>query len=112
MTTIDGDALRAGLAREQRELQAAIAADEEKLRAEEDEGVRAALELRQSQLRKVDHALERHEAGTWQECEDCGKPLADEQFRAVPTVTHCTECAEDHVYWGDTRVINKDDLGL
>lgn len=110
--TIDADALRTGLEREQRELQAAIADNEEQLRAEEDAGVRAALELRQSQLRKVDHALERHEAGTWKQCEDCDAPLTEEQFRAVPTVTHCTECAEDHVYWGDTRVINKDDLGL
>ena len=26
--------------------------------------------------------------------------------------THCTDCAGDHVYWGDTRAISKDDLGL
>ena len=110
--SIDVEALRTGLHREQRELQAAVATDEQSLREQEDEGVRAALELRQSQLRKVEHALERHEAGTWQECEDCGKPLTEEQFRAVPTTTHCTDCAGDHVYWGDTRVINKDDLGL
>lgn len=110
--TIDVDALRTGLTREQRELQAAIAADEATLRDAEDAGVRAALELRQSQLRKVDHVLDRHDAGTWRECEDCGRALTDDQFRAVPTVTHCTDCAGDHVYWGDTRVISKNDLGL
>lgn len=110
--TIDGDVLQTELRREFRELQAEIAADELRLREEDDDGVRAAVELRQSQLRKVTHALERHEAGTWRECEDCGGLLDDEQFRAVATVTHCTDCAGNHVYWGDTRVIDKDELGL
>lgn len=110
--TIDGEVLRTELRREFRELTAEIAADELRLRTEEDDGVRAAVELRQSQLRKVRHALERHEAGTWRECEDCGDALHDDQFRAVPTVTHCTDCAGNHVYWGDTRVISRDELDL
>lgn len=109
---IDGAALRSELTREFRELHAEISADRQALHEHDDDGRRAALELRESQLRKVQHALERHEAGTWQQCEDCSRPLTEDQFRTLPTVTHCTECAEDHVYWGDTRVINKDELGL
>lgn len=110
--TIDGDVLKTELRREFRELEAEIAADELRLRDADDDGVRAALQLRQSQLRKVRRALERHDAGTWRECEDCGRLLTDDQFRAVATATHCTDCAGDHVYWGDTRVIDKGELGL
>lgn len=110
MTTIDETALRQGLVDERRELQAAIDEDERTLREGDDERVAAALELRRSQLRKVEHALERHEAGTWRECEQCGTELADERFRAVPTATLCETCAEDHVYWGDTRAISLDEL--
>ncbi len=109
---IDGAALRSELAREFRELHAEISADRLALRGKEDDGRQVALQLRESQLRKIEHALERHDAGTWRECEDCGRPLTDDQFRTLATVTHCTDCATDHVYWGDTRVIDKDELGL
>lgn len=112
MTTIDEQALHQGLATEQRELREAIAEDERTLQDGDDERVAAALELRRSQLRKVEHALERHEQGTWRECEQCGATVTDEQLRTVPTATHCTECAKDEVYWGDTRTISLDELGL
>ena len=108
--TIDADALRSGLADERRELQDAIADDERTLREGDDEQVAAALELRRSQLRKVEHALQRHENGTWRSCEECGATITDDQLRALPTATHCEECAEDQVYWGDTRTISLDEL--
>jgi len=108
--TIDADALRAGLADERRELQGAIADDERTLRDGDDEQVAASLELRRSQLRKLEHALQRHEAGTWRTCEECGEGITDDQLRALPTATHCEECAGDQVYWGDTLTISRDEL--
>ncbi len=108
--TIDADALRTGLADERRELQDAIDDDERRLREGDDEQVAASLELRRSQLRKVEHTLQRHEDGTWRECEECGAMITDEQLRTLPTATHCEECADDQVYWGDTRTINLDEL--
>lgn len=110
MTTIDADALRSGLADERRELQDAIADDERTLRDGDDEHVAAALELRRSQLRQVEHALERHDDGTWHHCEECGGQITDDQLRILPTATHCEDCAEDQVYWGDTGTISLDEL--
>lgn len=110
--TIDVEALRSGLADEQRELQDAIADGERRLAEQDDDGVRAGLELQRSQLRKVDHALERHADGTWQQCEACGERIGDAQIRVLPTATHCEGCAEDQVYWGDTQAIRLDELGL
>lgn len=107
---IDADALRAGLADERRELQDAIAEDERTLRGDDDEQVAASLELRRSQLRKVEHALQRHETGTWRTCEECGGDITDAQLRALPTATHCEDCAEDQVYWGDTITVSRDEL--
>ena len=110
--TIDVEALRSGLADEQRELQDAIEQGERRLAEQDDEGVRAGLELQRSQLRKVEHALARHADGTWQQCEACGEPIGDAQIRVLPTATHCEQCAEDQVYWGDTQAIRLDELDL
>lgn len=36
--------------------------------------------------------------------------ITDDQLRTVPTATHCEDCAEGQVYWGDTGTISLDDL--
>lgn len=109
---IDADALRAGLEQEQRELRAAVAADEAALATRPDDERAAALELRRSQLRRVDAALAKHEAGTWETCVECGGLLTAAQLRAVPTAVHCEQCAQGEVFWGDTTTISLDELGL
>lgn len=109
---IDTEALRSGLAEHRQELQDAIDRAEQRLQGGDDEEARAGLELRQSQLRKVERALQRHADGTWRECEQCGDPITEAQIRVLATATHCTECAEGEVFWGDTRPIRRDELGL
>lgn len=109
---IDADALRRGLAGERRELQQAISRTEDLLTTDDDPGTRAGLELQRSQLRKVERALERHEDGTWRDCAACGEPITEAQISVLPTATHCADCAEDEVFWGDTTTIRRDELGL
>ena len=43
-------------------------------------------------LRQVDHALARIEAGTYDQCERCGRPIPDERHEALPEATLCIEC--------------------
>lgn len=109
---IDANALRSGLRDERRELQGSIDSNEQLLGQDSDDEIRAGLELQRSQLRKVERALQRHEDGTWQDCEQCGEPITEAQIRVLPTATHCAECAEDEVFWGDTTTISRDELGL
>ena len=112
MTTIDAEALRAGLAEEERELQEAITREEAELRQGPDAQLSAAIELRRTQLRRVRKALDRHHEGTWQRCEECGGRITDEQIRVLATATHCEDCADSQLFWGDTRVVRREDLGL
>lgn len=112
MTTIDEDALRAGLEREATDLRSTIARDEQRLADEPGDALAPGLELQRSQLRKVEHALDRHDDGTWQQCEACDGVISDDQIRAVATATHCTKCAEQQVFWGDTTTIDLDELDL
>jgi len=46
-----------------------------------------------SQLRQVDEALERLQAGTYGECRSCGGPIAPERLEAIPWVPTCIDCA-------------------
>lgn len=46
------------------------------------------------ELRQVDHALQRIEAGTYHECEICGKEISSERLKALPFVSICIACAE------------------
>lgn len=109
---IDAEALQQGLADERRELQASISRTEDLLATEDDPATRAGIELQRSQLRKVERALERHRDGTWRDCAACEGPITEAQIRVLPTATHCEACAEDEVFWGDTRTIRRDELGL
>lgn len=45
-------------------------------------------------LRKVDHALERVAAGTYGNCESCGKAIPVERLDVLPYSTLCVECAQ------------------
>ena len=43
-------------------------------------------------FRQVEHALSRIEAGTYGECERCGKPIPEERHLAMPQATLCIDC--------------------
>jgi RNA polymerase-binding transcription factor DksA len=45
----------------------------------------------EAQLREVDAALARLEAGTYGLCELCGKPIGDERLEAMPAARYCLE---------------------
>lgn len=47
-----------------------------------------------SELRHVDDALARLDAGTYGVCARCGKPIPAARLEARPFATHCVACAE------------------
>ena len=46
-------------------------------------------------LDQVEHALNRIEAGTYGECESCGKPIPKARLDALPEATTCIDCKAD-----------------
>jgi DnaK suppressor protein len=46
----------------------------------------------QAHLQQVEHALARIEAGTYGQCERCGKPIARQRLDAMPEATLCIDC--------------------
>jgi DnaK suppressor protein len=48
----------------------------------------------QQLLRKIDHALERLDAGTYQRCEECGANIPLERLRAKPSASLCVSCQQ------------------
>ena len=46
-------------------------------------------------LKKVRHALERINLGTFNECEDCGGEIGAARLKARPTATMCIHCKEE-----------------
>ena len=47
-----------------------------------------------SELRQVDEAIERLDAGTYGICANCGRPIPAERLEVRPFATHCVACAE------------------
>ncbi|MBO3662388.1 TraR/DksA family transcriptional regulator [Microbacterium stercoris] len=45
------------------------------------------------ELREIDAALGRIEAGTYGICEVCGEPIPQDRLRARPTASRCVRCA-------------------
>lgn len=43
-------------------------------------------------LAKVEHALEKYEAGTYGTCDFCGQPIDPDRLEALPHATLCLEC--------------------
>lgn len=48
----------------------------------------------QERLRDIDQALERLEAGTYGQCQNCGNPIGAERLEARPFATLCINCKE------------------
>ncbi|MGD8415855.1 MAG: TraR/DksA family transcriptional regulator [Pseudomonadales bacterium] len=47
------------------------------------------------ELRKIDHALERIDAGNYLTCESCEEPIGEERLKALPYSSLCIDCASD-----------------
>jgi DnaK suppressor protein len=45
-------------------------------------------------LEQTEHALARIDAGTYGECESCGKPIGKARLQAFPRATLCVECKQ------------------
>ena len=43
-------------------------------------------------LESIDGALARIDAGTYGNCERCGRPIASDRLEALPWATECIEC--------------------
>jgi DnaK suppressor protein len=52
-----------------------------------------ARELREN-LKDVEHALSKVEAGTYGTCERCGNPIAPERLEAIPWARLCIDCKQ------------------
>ena len=50
-----------------------------------------------SNLRDVDRALAKMDAGTYGTCERCGKPIAPERLEALPWAMLCIDCKQKGV---------------
>ncbi|HET6203416.1 MAG TPA: TraR/DksA family transcriptional regulator [Planctomycetota bacterium] len=50
------------------------------------------IESEEERLREIDEALARTRAGTYGDCEACGKPIAKTRLRAIPWTRHCIDC--------------------
>ena len=54
---------------------------------------RLALERRlEESLKEVEHALEKHEAGTYGLCDSCGQPIERARLEAIPQASLCMKC--------------------
>ena len=50
------------------------------------------LEVESRELKAIDDAIERLDAGTFGDCECCGKAIPLTRLRAVPHATKCIDC--------------------
>ena len=67
---------------------------EERAQSEVTSGIAEALaERRQDRLGNIDEALARIEAGTYDECQNCGRLINEERLAANPTTILCDQCA-------------------
>jgi DnaK suppressor protein len=61
------------------------------LEQDEQEKNASLLEQVESELRAVDEALGRLEAGSYGVCMACGRPIAEERLEAMPAARFCVE---------------------
>jgi DnaK suppressor protein len=68
--------------------------EEQATRAADDFVEARVIEDRGRLLQKIDLALERLDAGTYQQCAHCGKAIPLERLRAKPSVSLCLDCQQ------------------
>ncbi len=47
------------------------------------------------ELAQIEHALRRLDAGTYSNCERCGKPVGERRLNALPYASTCIACANE-----------------
>ena len=47
------------------------------------------------ELRQIERALGRLDAGEYQQCNTCGKDIPDARLEALPTTSLCVDCASE-----------------
>jgi DnaK suppressor protein len=67
-------------------------ADSSQVTAERGEAEALAAKLKET-LDEVEHALEKHDEGTYGTCEGCGEPIAPARLEAMPATRFCINCA-------------------
>jgi RNA polymerase-binding transcription factor DksA len=67
-------------------------ADSSQVTAERGEAEALAASLKET-LDEVEDALNKFEAGTYGQCESCGKPIAAARLEAKPAARFCIDCA-------------------
>ncbi|MBN2305354.1 MAG: TraR/DksA C4-type zinc finger protein [Anaerolineae bacterium] len=51
-----------------------------------------------TRLRQIEDAVTRHEAGSYGECENCGREIDIARLEAIPYTSLCLRCAETRDY--------------
>jgi RNA polymerase-binding transcription factor DksA len=103
MSDVAGADLRGALEQERAELEHQLTelgnlnydsnfADSSQVTAERGEAETLAAKLRET-LDEVQHALRKHDKGSYGQCESCGKPIPPARLEAMPTARFCMECA-------------------
>ncbi len=67
-------------------------ADSAQVAAEQGEQRALGNQLRE-QLREVEHALQKLDAGSYGVCERCGNQIAEPRLEAMPSTRFCIDCA-------------------
>jgi RNA polymerase-binding transcription factor DksA len=88
-------ALSARGARIERDLRARRNPDSEErvTESENDEVLQELGDAERAELARVQHALARLDAGTYETCEGCGEEIPPERLAAVPDTPLCVACA-------------------
>ncbi|MFG0289049.1 MAG: TraR/DksA family transcriptional regulator [Rhodopirellula sp. JB044] len=50
------------------------------------------VEVESRELTAIEEAIEKFDAGTYGDCEDCGKPIPLNRLRAIPYASDCIDC--------------------
>ena len=48
-----------------------------------------------AELKKIDRALARIDAGDYLSCESCGEPIGEDRLQAIPVSVLCIDCATE-----------------
>ena len=73
-----------------------LAADfaEQAVERQNDEVLNALEQAAKQEIKKINHALARIEAGEYGICIECGEPIPEKRLIALPYTEHCVACAE------------------
>lgn len=68
--------------------------EERSVERESDEVLEGIGTASQAEIRMINAALERIDAGTYGECVTCGAPIADARLDLIPHTPFCRSCAQ------------------